>query len=197
MKAVEFRGWLARRGFSRAKINRALSVLRGVGGCIVANCRNARLDACHSSARQRFLSIGTRDEEHSRTRARDRAVLALIDAGLSRAEIARLRLADFDAQLGGILRAGKWTKLQAEAVALLCEWVAVRGSSAPEAALFSSSNRPECGLTRSGVGQRVRTIADAATSENDSHAQDSSFVEVASQVLVTHPLSTGTAEKIA
>jgi integrase/recombinase XerC len=103
---------------------------------------------------------------------RDYALLVLLwGNALRRSEVARAKIGDFEPSAGTLRIYGKGKGTEAELVTLgksasaaLCDWLAARGESNPDAALFCSVNKGyENGrLTPDGIYKIIRKIATEA-----------------------------------
>lgn len=207
LKAVEFKTWLVRSGFSPSRCNRVLSAFRGItdvavqrrlaSSCpAVPNVRNHRFENCRSDARRGFDALLEAAESE-----RNRAVLfLLLETGLSRTEISRLNVSDFDGAAGTVRvpRRVKPAALQADATAAIHSWIAIRGGAAGAEPLFIALNRRASRrLTPSGVGSVARAVAGRAVLKNDAIFRVIPLEESTFGVSLRVPLQTPTPEKTA
>jgi integrase len=173
----EVRAELLRRGLSVNTINRSLSALRGV----LEQCwRSRQLDledleraksalgnvkgetlpkGRHVGKSDLQLLMASCEKDCSPSGARDALLVALLAAGLRRAEVASARLEDIDLGSGEILVRGKGRKQREVAIAGGCraaldEWMKYRGDG-PGALLFAVN---KSGVVQTGSGMTPQAV---------------------------------------
>lgn len=201
-RLAEFRASLMRRGFAPATTNRIIAAVKGVlqqcwqsgllDGETLSRC-NASLKSVRGSTLPKgrhipkaevarlFRALSTSPNPAA---SRDAAIIALMCVGLRRAEIAALRLADYQPDNGRLIVRGKGGKERAVfltngAKAAVEDWMALRGAQPSDALLLAVNKggkiQPE-GITAQSVYASLQRRASEAGLSMTPHDFRRSFI---------------------